>query len=939
MKNKVLYAAISAALMSPLSAHAVNILIPNDAKQSTYAVNLVSHVGKTWTYSVSQVQGRTLSHWVLGINNCLNNVTSSSPSYDELGVDPSTAAKFVGIKWNTSGGTFSFTLDKEYAETTLQAFVKTATVYNTGNITGPDCSKPLTSATDAAAAQAAADKAAADAAAKAAADKAAADAAAKAAADKAAADAAAKAAADKAAADAAAKAAADKAAADAAAKAAADKAAADAAAKAAADKAAADAAKAAAEKAAADKEAADKAAAAAKEAEDKKAAAKSEAEKAAAEKEAADKKASAEKEASDKKAAIEKAAAEKEAADKAAADKEKAEKEAEEKKAAAKSESEKAAAEKEAADKKAATEKEAADKKAANNESSDKKAEADKEAADKKAEAEKEAADKKATATSEADKEAADKEAAAKKAVVEKEAADKKAEADKEAADKRATAEKEAADKKAAAEKEAASKQSPEKAAIDNDAADKKANAEKEAADKKAAADKDCANKKAAIEKEAADKKANLKTDAEKEAVDKEAEDKKTAADKDCASKKADLDKEASDKKDAADKEASDKKDAADKAKSDKESADKAQADKEKADKEAADKAKADKEKADKEAVGKTSHTLCASSANMDSYAFSNSQGHSAWIPGIATDLVFADDAPGQFVENADGTAKFTGNLYRRGDAKQGMIVDVTFTGAQTTAPGEPKKELNTKAYNEGKADMSKWYFYTGFEGTLTGTGNFEGGKIHIVRMGPAFQIGNGANGKNINFGASGWFSYDIVSQPTNPKYPFYKTSEHADFNVDLSPCSEKGTATSPASSVDSEGKSKHSNASFGLRVTTPRASGNDIEVEQDDEISVDTSIIADSEHVGKTADIIMVGIYGDKAFVRDGDDWKEWDGKLEHLTAAKKAVTLSSSPLPANVLKGKMTGMSGSCQVRVGYRVDGKLIYNDEALKFTVKK
>jgi hypothetical protein len=106
-----------------------------------------------------------------------------------------------------------------------------------------------------AAAQATADKAAADAAAKAAAD-----AAAKAAADKAAADAAAKAAADAAAKATADKAAADadaKAAADAAAKAAADKAAADAAAKAAADNAAADAAaKAAANKAATDAKAA-----------------------------------------------------------------------------------------------------------------------------------------------------------------------------------------------------------------------------------------------------------------------------------------------------------------------------------------------------------------------------------------------------------------------------------------------------------------------------------------------------------------------------------------------------------------------------------------------------------------------------------------------------------------------------------------------------------
>ncbi|MEN9848643.1 MAG: hypothetical protein RL368_1383, partial [Pseudomonadota bacterium] len=306
--------------------------------------------------------------------------------------------------------------------------------------------------------------------------------------------------------------------------------------------------------------------------------------------------------------------------------------------------------------------------------------------------------------------------------------------------------------------------------------------------------------------------------------------------------------------------------------------------------------------------------------------------------PGIATDLVFADDALGEFAESSDGTAKFTGNVARRGDAKQGFTLDVAFTGAQATAPSEPKKELNAKAYNEGKADMSKWYFYTGFEGTLSGTGNFEGGKIHVVRMGPAFQIGNGANGKNVNFGASGWFSYNIVSQPTNTKYVFYRGGEHGDFNVNLSPCAVKGTTTSHASGIDSKGKSVSTSASFGLRITTPRASGNDLDVEQDDDISVDASIIADAEHVGKTADIIMVGTHGNMVFVRDGDDWKEWDGKLEHLSTAKKGVTLSNSPLSTNVLKGKMTGMSGACQVRVGYRVDDKVIYNDEALKFTVK-
>lgn len=371
MKNQLLYSAMAAVLLGPVVAQAAvapptsaTILIPDDAKQSTYTVSLVSHVGKTWTYNVSQVQGRTLSHWVLGINNCLSNVVSSSPTADQIGTDPSTAANFVGIKWNTAGGTFSFTLDKEYAETTLQAFVKTATVYNTGSIVGPDCSSPVVTTPT--------------------------------------------------------------------------------------------------------------------------------------------------------------------------------------------------------------------------------------------------------TPTT-----------------------------------------------------PTTTPTTPT---------------------------------------------TSTPTGGTGHIL--------------------------------------------------------------------------------------TSQTLCASQASTDSYAFSNSQGHAAWIPGIAADLVFSKDAPGKFIENADGTATFTGTLVRASDPKQSFTLNVTFTGAQTTAPGEIKKELDAKAYNEGKADIASWYFYTGFQGTLTGTGSYAGSQIKVTRIGPAFQVGTGANGKNVHFGASGWFSFDIVSQPTNTAYKFYKGGEHGDFNIDLNPCAVQSTTT-----------------------------------------------------------------------------------------------------------------------------------------------
>jgi hypothetical protein len=36
-----------------------------------------------------------------------------------------------------------------------------------------------------------------------------------------------------------------------------------------------------------------------------------------------------------------------------------------------------------------------------------------------------------------------------------------------------------------------------------------------------------------------------------------------------------------------------------------------------------------------------------------------------------------------------------------------------------------------------------------------------------ITRTGPAFQIGIGANGKNLNFGGSGWFLWTMTHQPS----------------------------------------------------------------------------------------------------------------------------------------------------------------------------
>jgi hypothetical protein len=111
---------------------------------SQYEVKLQSHLGNTWTYSVKELSGKSLSHWNVGIKACMDKgaVVSSSPTGDT--VDGSTS--FEGMKWDVSEGftegTFSITLDADYPETTILAQAKAGKPGNerTGEVMGPDCS-------------------------------------------------------------------------------------------------------------------------------------------------------------------------------------------------------------------------------------------------------------------------------------------------------------------------------------------------------------------------------------------------------------------------------------------------------------------------------------------------------------------------------------------------------------------------------------------------------------------------------------------------------------------------------------------------------------------------------------------------------------------------------------------------------------------------------
>jgi hypothetical protein len=118
---------------------------------STYDITFVSHVGNTWTYHVEEISGKDLSHWSLGIGTCLDHIVEFSPPGAEIGADGSTDG-FMGIKWNTpeafSSGEFSFTLDGDYPEGTVEALAKAGSTYATGDILGPVCACPTGAVSD-----------------------------------------------------------------------------------------------------------------------------------------------------------------------------------------------------------------------------------------------------------------------------------------------------------------------------------------------------------------------------------------------------------------------------------------------------------------------------------------------------------------------------------------------------------------------------------------------------------------------------------------------------------------------------------------------------------------------------------------------------------------------------------------------------------------------
>jgi len=117
-----------------------------------------------------------------------------------------------------------------------------------------------------------------------------------------------------------------------------------------------------------------------------------------------------------------------------------------------------------------------------------------------------------------------------------------------------------------------------------------------------------------------------------------------------------------------------------------------------------------------------------------------------------------------ELIEYTDGTALFTGTWTNNDDQSIVFDFEIVASGKTTTAPAN-----SPKGHRCLEPNTDDFYYYADFSGILFGRESVEGAQIAISTFGAALQLGIGANatGREEAFGASAWYSGEIVQQPT----------------------------------------------------------------------------------------------------------------------------------------------------------------------------
>ena len=163
-------------------------------------------------------------------------------------------------------------------------------------------------------------------------------------------------------------------------------------------------------------------------------------------------------------------------------------------------------------------------------------------------------------------------------------------------------------------------------------------------------------------------------------------------------------------------------------------------------------------------------------------------EGHAMWLNdyqpnGNAARFLFSENAPGELLEFADGTAQLRGEVYNKNNPDDVWVVDVHLSDRMNweewSALGRSYKDENDHA-GDHYLDWSYYILSLDRPSTLTGKGINEG-RIFTLAHNPTsyyygFQVGIAANSKNPNYGMSGWF----LRTENGTDYV------NSDFNLDL---------------------------------------------------------------------------------------------------------------------------------------------------------
>jgi len=138
-------------------------------------------------------------------------------------------------------------------------------------------------------------------------------------------------------------------------------------------------------------------------------------------------------------------------------------------------------------------------------------------------------------------------------------------------------------------------------------------------------------------------------------------------------------------------------------------------------------------------------------------------------------------------MEFTDGTAMLTGRITNNGNSQIGFDVNINLTGRTAVSPTGAAKEHSCL-----HPDTDHYYYYADVTGILTGTGQAAGALLTVRDHAEAFQLGNGANVTNetLSFGASGWLTINVQSEPSTGLQLGILTSNtgnNGDININLS--------------------------------------------------------------------------------------------------------------------------------------------------------